>query len=44
LETGDAVTMRRTPLGLDETALLDEIDVGLTVKVGMSVVSRTKET
>jgi hypothetical protein len=44
LETGDAVTMRRTPLGLNEAALLDEVDLGMTVKAGMSVVSRTKET
>jgi hypothetical protein len=44
LEPGDAVTMRRGVLSIDEAALLDEIELGMSVKDRMNVVSRTKQT
>jgi hypothetical protein len=44
LEPGDAVTIRRSVLDVDEVALLDEVELGMSVKDGMSVVFRTKQT
>jgi hypothetical protein len=36
--------MRRGVLSIDEAALLDEIELGMSVKDRMNVVSRTKQT
>jgi hypothetical protein len=42
LEPGDAVTLRRGVFGMDEVALVDEIEFGLTVEDAMNIVCRTK--
>ena len=42
LETGDAANLRRTVLGVDEVALVDELSMGLLAEDEMTLTARTR--
>jgi hypothetical protein len=43
VETGDAVSLRRSVLGVDEVALVDELDMGILATDWMTLTARTKQ-